>query len=106
MGCIDSLLGLAKKAGRLQSGEYCTEKSVKGGLSSLVILAGDASDNTKKKFHNMCTFYETKLIEYSSKELLGAAIGTDLRSVISIEDEGFAKAMDKKIRQAEAKPMV
>lgn len=51
-----SYLGLAAKAGRIQSGEFSTEKSVKSGKGTLVIVASDASDNTKKKFTNMCTF--------------------------------------------------
>ena len=51
-----SYLGLATRAGKVQSGEFSTEKSVKSGKAALVLVAGDASDNTKKKFTNMCTF--------------------------------------------------
>lgn len=40
-----SLIGLATKAGRTVSGEFCTEKEVKSGRASLVIVADDASDN-------------------------------------------------------------
>lgn len=53
-----SLIGLASKAGRIASGEFSTEKSVKTGKAFLVFVAGDASENTKKKFRNMCDFYE------------------------------------------------
>ena len=35
-----SLLGLAQKAGKVQSGEYSCEMSVKKGKAALVILAG------------------------------------------------------------------
>ena len=48
-----SYLGLATKAGKIQSGEFSTEKSVKCGKAALVIVAEDASDNTKKKFKNV-----------------------------------------------------
>ena len=51
---ILSLIGLATKAGRTVSGEFSTEKEVKSGRAALVIVADDASDNTKKKFKNMC----------------------------------------------------
>ena len=53
-----SLLGLATKAGKIASGEFSTEKSVKSGKGFLVLVAADASENTKKKFRNMCEFYE------------------------------------------------
>ena len=48
-----SYLGLAKKAGKVRSGEFQTEEAVKKKLACLVILAADASDNTKKKFQNI-----------------------------------------------------
>ena len=49
-----SLIGLATRAGKTASGEFCTEREVKAGKAKLVILAEDASGNTKKKFQNMC----------------------------------------------------
>lgn len=42
-----SMLGLAAKAGKVASGEFSTEKEVKSGNACLVIVAEDASDNTK-----------------------------------------------------------
>ena len=48
-----SLISLATKAGKVASGEFCTEKEIKSGNASLVMVAGDASDNTKKRFQNM-----------------------------------------------------
>ena len=54
-----SLISLAMKAGRCASGEMMTESEVKSGRARLVIVASDASDNTKKKF--------TNIIKYSKK---------------------------------------
>ena len=51
-----SLVSLATKAGKTASGEFCTEKEVKTGMAELVIVAEEASANTKKKFKNMCDF--------------------------------------------------
>ena len=45
-----SLIGLATKAGKCASGEFMTENETKSGKAVLVIVAEDASDNTKKKF--------------------------------------------------------
>jgi len=89
------MLGLCTKAGKLKSGEFQTESSVKSGEAFLVIVAGDASDNTKKKFNDMCTFYETPIIEYGFKEEMAKAIGKDVRAMLAVCDEGFAKSILK-----------
>ncbi len=66
-----SMIGLATKAGKIASGEFCTEKEVKTGRACLVIVADDASDNTKKKFQNMCEFYEVPIYFYKTKRPWG-----------------------------------
>lgn len=90
-----SLLGLAQKAGKLKSGEFQTETAVKSGAAWLVILPHDASDNTKKKFKDMCAFYEVDVMEYSTKDELGASIGKESRSSVAVCDEGFAGSLKK-----------
>ena len=65
---ILSLVGLATRAGKTASGEFCTEKEVKTGRAALVIVAGDASENTKKKFRDMCEFYEVPIYFYKDKD--------------------------------------
>ena len=90
-----SLIGLATKAGRTVSGEFCTEKEVKSGRASLVIVADDASDNTKKKFKNMCDYYHVPICFYKDKDTLGHAMGKQFRASLAILDEGFAKGIRK-----------
>ncbi|MEE1243931.1 MAG: ribosomal L7Ae/L30e/S12e/Gadd45 family protein [Frisingicoccus sp.] len=92
-----SYLGLATKAGKVQSGEFSTEKSVKTGKAALVIVASDASDNTKKKFKNMCTFYEVPFYIYGTKDALGKCIGKEFRASLALEDTGFCNAIKKQI---------
>ncbi len=75
-----SLIGLATKAGRTVSGEFSTEKEVKSGRASLVIVADDASDNTKKKFKNMCDYYHVPICFYKDKDTLGHAMGKQFRT--------------------------
>ena len=94
---ILSLAGLATKAGKTVSGEFSTEKSVKSGRGLLVLVAEDASDNTKKKFRNMCAFYEVPLYFLSDKVSLGRAMGKEYRACLAIEDENFAKAVMKEV---------
>ena len=92
-----SMIGMAAKAGKIVSGEFSTEKAVKTGKGCLVIVACDASDNTKKMFRNMCDYYHVPMVEYSIKEELGRWIGKTYRASICILDEGFANALMKKL---------
>lgn len=93
------MLGLATRAGKLSSGEFSTEKAVKDGKAFLVIIAGDASDNTKKLFTNMCAFYKVPLQIYGTKETLGHAMGKELRASLALTDKGFSDAVLKLIDQ-------
>lgn len=92
-----SLLGLATKAGRIASGEFQTETAVKDGTAKLVLVASDASDNTKKLFCDKCSYYGVPVYVYGTKEALGAAIGKEYRASVAVLEEGFAKAVQKKI---------
>ena len=92
-----SLLGLATKAGKVVSGEFATEKAVKGRTAYLVLIAEDASENTRKKFRDMCTYYKVPFYNIGSKEELGTAIGKDYRASLGVTDENFAVAMVKKL---------
>lgn len=94
------MLGLAKKAGKVDSGEFATEKSVRAGAAYAVLVAMDASDNTKKKFSNMCEFYKVPRYFFGTKELLGHAIGKEMRSSLAITDGGFAKSLIKHLEQS------
>ena len=78
-----SLIGLATKAGKTASGEFSTEKAVKSGKASLVIVADEASDNTKKMFRNMCTYYKVPVYFFGSKEELGHAMGKEMRASLA-----------------------
>lgn len=97
---ILSLVGLATRAGKTASGEFCTEKEVKTGRAALVIVAGDASENTKKKFRDMCEFYEVPIYFYKDKDkdTLGHAMGKEFRASLAILDEGFAKEIMKQMK--------
>ena len=99
---ILSLIGLATKAGKTVSGEFSTEKSVKTGKGYLVVVAEDASENTKKKFRNMCEYYEVPVFFLSDKEGLGKAMGKEFRASLAVQDENFAKAIRKELEQEQA----
>ena len=82
-----SLIGLAMKAGKCVSGEAMTESETKSGKAKFVIVAGDASENTKKK--------------YGDKDTLGHAMGKEFRASLAILDEGFADGIQRELKNRE-----
>ncbi|MCI6019577.1 MAG: ribosomal L7Ae/L30e/S12e/Gadd45 family protein [Clostridiales bacterium] len=90
-----SLIGLATKAGKVVSGEFSTERAVKSKKAYMVIVASDASENTKTKFENCCNYYKVPMLVYGTKETLGRAMGKELRASLALTDMGFVKAIEK-----------
>lgn len=91
------MLGLAAKAGKVASGEFMTENAVKSDRAALVIVAEDASENTKKKFTNMCEYYKVPVRIHGIKDELGHFIGKEFRASLAITDKGLAQAVMKKM---------
>lgn len=92
-----SMIGLATKAGKVASGEFSVETAVRKGKAVLVILASDASDNTKKSFTNMGAYYHVPVYIYGTKESLGLCTGRGYRASLAILDAGFGKSIMKLI---------
>lgn len=95
---ILSLLGIANRGRNLVSGEFMTEKTVKSYKAFMVIVAEDASDNTKKMFLNMCDFYHVPYYVFGTKEELGHSIGKEMRASLAVTDEGLANAIKKQLQ--------
>ena len=102
---ILSFIGICMKAGHLVSGEFSVEKAVKSGHAWLVLVAADASANSKKQYTNMCTYYQVPLYFISSKEELGHALGKEYRASLAVQDENMAKALIKKLQDAGVEPV-
>lgn len=99
MNKILGLIGLAKRAGRISEGAEFSEDAVRHGRSKLVIIAADTSENGKKAIRDCCEHYKVKYVLYATKTELGKAVGSELRSVISVNDDGFAAAILKKLAE-------
>ena len=95
---IYNLLGLATKSRNLVSGEFSTEKAVKEHKAALVIVAVNASDNTKKNFTNMCTYYNVPIYFFGEKNDLGHAMGKEFRASLAVFDKGLADAIEKQLK--------
>ena len=97
MDKVLSLLGLCARGKNLVSGEYSTEKAVKTGKARLVVVSEEASDNTKKMFTNMCTYYKVPICYFGKKDELRHAMGKEMRASLAIVDEGLAGAIVKQM---------
>ena len=94
-----SMVGIAARAGSIASGEFSTEKALKSGKAYLVIVASDASQNTKKHFTDMCSYRNITYIEYADKKQLGNCIGKEHRASLAVTDENLAGAIIKKFTE-------
>ena len=95
---ILSYIGLATKSGKIASGEFSTEKAVKEGKAWLVLVAEDASNNTKNMFTNMCTYYQVPIYFFGEKTELGHAMGKEFRASLALTDKGLADAIVKQLK--------
>lgn len=97
-----SMLGLAARGRNLVSGELQTVNAVRDGTANLVIVAEDASANTRKLFTDKCKFYRVPFYLYGNKEGLGRAIGKEMRSSIAILNVGLAESIIKYLEAEKA----
>jgi ribosomal protein L7Ae-like RNA K-turn-binding protein len=84
-------LGLAQRAGHLQSGDAAVEAIIKKGKAKLVIMALDASERTKEHFKNLAKYKKVPWVEGGHKMTIGIALGKSPRSVAVVTDEGFSR---------------
>jgi len=92
---VSSLLSLCMKAGKLSAGEHACEIALRNEEAELVIIAEDASDNTKKKFTNKSFYYKVPVVLYSGRDRISKAIGKENRVVVAVTDSGFADSLLK-----------
>lgn len=89
-------IGLACRARKVVTGETLITK-IRSQEVDFVIIATDASDNTKKKITDKCTSYNIDYVIASTISELSKAIGKNNRVAIGIQDRGFAKNLKEKI---------
>lgn len=89
---LRGMIGLAAKAGKLKSGEFSSEESIKKGRARVCLISSEASERTGKHFHDMCSYRSIPIYTVEAgKEELGQMIGRGPRSMVTIEDRGFAE---------------
>ncbi len=96
-----SLLGLARRAGRLSLGNDPAMEAMQKGKTALLLVAGDLSPRTLK---GLCAAAEEThtelLIMEETMDNIGAALGKRT-GVIAVNDAGFADKMRAIYRETE-----
>lgn len=95
MDKIKGYIGLAARAGKLAYGGEGATDAVRRGRAGIVLLAQDASDNTKKLVLNKCKSYGVTVRLYSDKQCMGAALGKREVSAVAVCDKGLSAAITK-----------
>ena len=88
-----NFLGLTRKSGNLILGANLVETAVKGSRINLIIVAVDASQNTKKKMFDLAGSKGIRIIEKLNKEDLGYALGKSEISVAGVTDARMAEVI-------------
>lgn len=93
------MIGLAYRAGSAKTGEARAAESIKEKRARLVVLSKDAAQNTAKKIEGLCKNHGVLLICAGSRDELGHYTGREFAVVVAIEDEGFAQAIEKTVKE-------
>ena len=96
MNKVLGILGLARRAGAVAMGTNSVLEAVRKGKAKLILVANDASDNTKKQLQDKASFYKVPLqtLPYGMLEL-GNAVGKDHTVAIALLEEGFVISYTK-----------
>lgn len=86
-----SILGLARRARKIVSGEETVIRTLRNRQAKAVIMARDASGRTQKTVADKCRYYKVPLLIVENRDLLGEAIGEPSRVLVAVTDAGFAE---------------
>ncbi|MFD2638315.1 L7Ae/L30e/S12e/Gadd45 family ribosomal protein [Piscibacillus salipiscarius] len=86
-----NLLGLAQRAGKISLGEDNILNDIRSNQATLVLIASDASSNTRKKLTDKCHSYQIPYRIVGNREEISHALGKYDRVAAAIKDEGFTK---------------
>jgi len=92
---------MAQRANKIVSGGFAVEKELAGKKAKLLIVAEDASEETKKSYTNMALRYKIPMYHVLTKEELGECLGKNFRASAVLLDAGFSKALQKLIEQGQ-----
>ena len=100
MNKVLGLLGLAKKAGKIEVGEEPTGAAARAKDARLLLIASDAADNSYRRLRH---FADAGACLYAklpcTKDELGSALGRTSCAMVAVTDIGFATAIAEKLAE-------
>ncbi len=94
---IVSTIGMANRAGKIVSGQDSVRNSIRRKKVKLIIIAEDASDNTKKRFLNCANHYGIPSYVCMTKYDFSRSLKGKIRSVIGVADLNFSLYLERLI---------
>ena len=91
-------LGLAQRAGFVESGFDAVVKTIYNNKAKMIIMAQDISGNTLSKFLDVASEVDTRMPEiyrFSDMSELGYAIGKPARALLAVTDDGFRNKLSE-----------
>ena len=93
-----NVLGLARKAGLIETGEEAAGIACRAGKARLLIVASDASDNARRRAdHFTAAGHVLRLDLTYTKAEVGGALGTGTPSMAALTDAGMAALFVQKL---------
>ena len=100
MDKILSMIGLAKRAGRLDAGEEPVGAAARARDARLILVASDAAENSVRRVRHFADAGQCLWIKIpATKDELGRAVGRSSCAMAAVNDIGFAEAIAKKLAQ-------
>ena len=100
MNKVLGLLGLAKKAGKIEVGEESTGAAVRAKDARLLLIASDAADNSCRRLRHFADIGACLYAKLPcTKEELGGALGRTSCAMAAVTDIGFAEAVAEKLAE-------
>ena len=94
------LLGLARRAGRLEIGEEPVGAACRARQARLLLLAQDAAPNTRRRAAHFGEAGNVLWLEVPfDKSQLGMALGRNSCAMLALTDAGFSSAVAQKLAQ-------
>lgn len=93
-------IGLSMKAGKVKSGAFAAESTIRSGKAKLVLLEETASEATKTHYEHLCAAYG---VPFYTVESVGSAIGKDSHIVMAVTDHSFRDMIERAMRNTDEK---
>ena len=98
MNSMLHLLGIARKAGKLELGEEPTGAAARARQAKLILVARDAADNTFRRVRHFADAGNVLWVSVPfTKAEMGSAVGRTSCAMLAVMDPGLAAAMVKKL---------